>query len=75
LENETSGVREYWIVDPLSNRVEVNRLGEDGRYSRIDEVEGKIASRVLEGFFLRNDWLWATPRPTVASVLAELGIG
>lgn len=75
LEYEASGVREYWIVDPFSSRVEASRLGEGGKFSRIDEVDGRFASVVLDGFFLRNDWLWATPRPTVASMLADLGIG
>lgn len=54
LEYEAAGVREYWIVDPFSSRVEANRLGGEGKFSRIEEVDGKIASAVLDGFFLRN---------------------
>jgi Uma2 family endonuclease len=73
LEYEASGVREYWIVDPMSQRIEAYSLGEDGKYVRIAEVEGRIPSTVLPSFYLRNDWLWASPRPTVSSLLGELG--
>lgn len=74
LEYEVSGVREYWIVDPFSQRTEANALGADGKYARIGEVDGKLPSIVLPGFYLRNEWLWSNPRPTVRSLLAELGI-
>jgi Uma2 family endonuclease len=74
LEHEAAGVREYWIVDPFSKRVEAYLRGDDAKFSRIVEVEGKLTSTVLTGLHFRNDWLWATPRPTVASVLKELGI-
>lgn len=74
LEYEAAGVREYWIVDPFSKHIEAYSLGDDGKFVRIDEAEGKIASTVLEGFYLRNEWLWAAPRPTAMSLLKEMGI-
>lgn len=74
LEYEAAGVREFWIVDPLSHRIEAYRLGDDGRFVLIDEADGKIASSVLDGFYLRNEWPWATPRPTALSLLKEMGI-
>jgi Uma2 family endonuclease len=74
-EYEAAGVREYWIVDPFTQQIEAYALGEDVRYVRIAEVEGKIPSTVLPGFYLRNEWLWANPRPTVRSLFAELGLG
>lgn len=72
-EYEAAGVREYWIVDPFSQRIEANALGPDGKYARIEEVEGRLPSAVLPGFHLRNEWLWSNPRPTVRSLLGELG--
>jgi Uma2 family endonuclease len=74
LEYEGEGVREYWIVDPFSKRVEVYRLGDGEKFTRIAESEGRMTSTVLDGFYLRNEWLWASPRPTVRSVLKEMGV-
>ncbi len=50
---ERFGVREYWIVDPAYQSVEVFRL-ENDRYQLFSTVEksGKIASSVLPGFHL-----------------------
>lgn len=48
---EKSGVREYWIVDPLEKSVEVFIL-QDNAY-RLDQRitgEGSVCSRLLEGF-------------------------
>jgi Uma2 family endonuclease len=73
-EYEAAGVREYWIVDPFSQQIEAYSLGEDNKYVRVAEVEGKIPSTVLPGLHLRNEWLWANPRPTVRSLHAELGL-
>jgi Uma2 family endonuclease len=73
-EYESAGVHEYWIVDPFTQQIEAYALGDDGKYVRIAEVEGKIASTVLPGFHLRNEWLWANPRPTVRSLFSELGL-
>lgn len=78
LEYESAGVREYWIVDPLSRRSEAYELASDGKdagkFVRIDEQDGKLASTVLDGLYLRNEWLWAAPRPKVRDVLKEMGI-
>jgi Uma2 family endonuclease len=73
-EYEAAGVREYWIVDPFTQQIEAYALGEENKYVRIAEVEGKIPSTVLAGLYLRNEWLWADPRPTVRSLFGELGI-
>jgi Uma2 family endonuclease len=71
---ESAGVREYWVVDPLAERVEASSLGEDGKYVRLPESDGVIHSSVLTGFFLKTAWLFAEDRPKTRAVLAELGI-
>ncbi len=45
------GVKEYWIVDPHEQSIEVYR-GEDGEFKQIQRVEkeGKAQSAVLQGF-------------------------
>lgn len=47
---EQAGVREYWIVDPEKQTVQVFRL-EEGRYAAVDfqSAEGRVSSGVLEG--------------------------
>ena len=72
LDYQAAGVREYWVIDPLSRNVEAYTLTEDA-YRRIEEADGRIASLVLPGFFLRPAWLWQEPLPRVRDVLQELG--
>jgi len=64
-EYEAAGVDEYWIVDPLYQRLEAYRLGDDKTYHAIAPVEGKVASLVVAGFYLRTEWLWRQPLPSV----------
>jgi Uma2 family endonuclease len=72
---QAAGVREYWVVDPLGQAVAAFRLDpQAGAYQRIAEAEGRIASEVLPGFFLRPEWLWRDPLPRVRDVLRELGV-
>lgn len=73
-EYESAGVREYWIVDPLAKHVEVYVLGKNRRYSQVTEKDGVLRSSVLNGFYLRPDWLWQSPLPSCLSILRELGV-
>jgi Uma2 family endonuclease len=74
LEYETAGVREYWVVDPMSRRFEGYVLDAEGRYTLIEEKEGIVHSAVLAGFFLKPAWLWQEPLPNPLEVLRELGV-
>jgi Uma2 family endonuclease len=74
VEYEKAGVGEYWIVDPLSTRVEAYRLGKNRKFERVDEQGGAIVSTVVSGFALKTAWLWDEPRPSFLSVLRELGV-
>ena len=73
LDYQAAGVREYWIVDPLSQTLEASRL-EDAAYRPIAEADGRVSSAVLPGFFLRPEWLWRQPLPKVRDVLRDLGV-
>jgi hypothetical protein len=44
-----------------------------GEYREVRPIKGEFSSRVLDGFRLRPEWLWQTPRPARAQVLALLG--
>lgn len=72
LEYEAAGVREYWVVDPMAERVEAYVLNAQQRYERLEMQTGKIASRVLPGFYLKPEWLWQDELPNPMDVLAEL---
>lgn len=72
LEYEAAGVLEYWVVDPMAERVEAYALNAQQRYERLEMQAGKIASRVLPGFYLKPEWLWQDELPNPMDVLAEL---
>lgn len=53
---ERSGVKEYWIVDPEINSVEVY-VNREGRFSLASKAEagGEVGSLLLEGFKVNLD--------------------
>ncbi len=71
-EYEQAGVREYWLIDPLRKQAEFYLLGEDSIYRLAPTGESNIFhSRVLDGLYLKVEWLWQEPLPTLLSVLKE----
>lgn len=74
-ECEAGGVREYWVLDPDARRADFFLLGPDGRYDRKTEgPDGVYRSAVVDGFWIRVDWLWQEPLPAPLRVLRELGV-
>jgi len=73
VEYEKAGVREYWILDPLSQQLEGYAL-KRGKYVEIEPEKDLMRSTVLSGFYLRPSWLWRKPLPKVLTVQKELGI-
>jgi Uma2 family endonuclease len=62
---EASGVREYWLVDPLRELVDLYILGPDGRFDEVrSDTVGRLRSRVLKGFVLDTNLLWRKLLPT-----------
>jgi Uma2 family endonuclease len=78
LEYEAAGVKEYWVIDPASEHVEVYVLAEqkDGpaKYRRVAEQEGAIVSSVLTGLRLPVEWLWPGTRPKLLEAIEKLGL-
>lgn len=71
-EYEAAGVPEYWIVDPERKLAEFAQRQEDGVYQVVfSGSNGIYHSRVLNGFWLRVEWLWQ--QPPVWDVLKEWG--
>ncbi len=55
---EKSGVREYWIVDPIKNFVEVYE-NKDGQFVlyRSAEIKGKVKSSIIKEFEVDVEWV------------------
>src|SRR5579862_1274148 len=71
-EYEHGGVREYWLIDPLAKVVFVYVLDRNGKYKRLPPRQGKYRSRVLRGFYLREEWLWNAPEMNPLVLLDEM---
>jgi Uma2 family endonuclease len=75
-EYEQGGVKEYWIVDPLRETVDLYRLDESGRYTSVGP-EGdppRLTSTVLPGFWIEPGWLWSDPMPDPLDVFGKWGL-
>jgi Uma2 family endonuclease len=73
-EYEAAGIPEYWIADPEREQLEVYRLTEDRYESAFMGAKGRVESEVLDGLWVRAEWLWQRPLPKLLDVLSELGL-
>jgi len=72
-EYEAGGVCEYWLIDLEQRQAEFFGLGADGRYQPLPvDREGVFRSVVLDGLWLKTDWLWQPP--TLMAVLKTWGL-
>lgn len=69
---ERFGISEYWIVDEELQKVTLLRLGAKGKYREVKPHKGELRSAVLEGFWLRPEWLWQQPRRKKMDVSQEI---
>ncbi len=72
LQYERAGVKEYWIIDPLEERMTCYRLGKNGKYKEVRPRDGMIHSQVIPGFWVKPAWFWLTPLPDEDEVLREI---
>lgn len=72
-EYEKGGVKEYWLIDPKRRLAEFYRL-EEGVYHQVAIDEGIYRSEVIDGFWLKVDWMWQEPLPLLMGVLKDLGL-
>ncbi|SNB67821.1 Uma2 family endonuclease [Thermoflexus hugenholtzii] len=73
-EYQEAGIPEYWLLDPQSQWAEFYQRDERGRFQHAPpDPQGIYRSRVIPGFWLRVDWLWQDPLPSVDMILLEIG--
>jgi Uma2 family endonuclease len=70
---QSAGVREYWIIDPLSRTLDAYAL-RGRKFQPIELKDERMQSSVLPGFYVRLDWLFGRHRPKVAQALKEMGV-
>jgi len=71
-EYRTAGVREYWLVDPLSRKFEAFTLTSAGKFELIPPAHGVTHSIVLLGLFFRTEWVWALKLPKVSVLVRQM---
>ena len=73
-EYEAAGIREYWVIAPLKKQVDLYHLTTEGKYEPSPPKAGVYRSTVIQGFFLKPEWLWCQPPPKKRDILIELGL-
>jgi Uma2 family endonuclease len=71
---EQAGVREYWLIDPIAQRVESYRLGADGYDVAALGEPPVLRSEALPGMSIPVSWLWMKPLPKLPWVYKEWGL-
>ncbi len=71
VEYEVAGIPEYWLIDPIRRRAEVNILDSDGHYQIVPlDEHGRLVSLVLPGFAVEFALLWQVAIPDAAAVIS-----
>jgi Uma2 family endonuclease len=74
-EYEQAGVREYWVVNPMSKQIhQFVRNDATAKFDKRDADAGIVRSIVLDGLWLRIDDVFSPERPRATKVMRELGL-
>lgn len=74
LEYEKAGIKEYWVIDPIHQKMNIYYLKDQGHYEAEKIEQGILKSRILPGFWVKPEWLWQEPLPNVIKIAKELKI-
>jgi Uma2 family endonuclease len=66
-----AGIDEIWLVNPFDQTVLVE-VREPGGYTSLRLATGRLASRVVPGFWIEVGWLWQEPLPSTLACLREI---
>ena len=74
-EYQSGGVLEYWLVDPLSQQVSFFQRDDAGLFQRVaPNTDGIYCSMGLPGFWVREEWFWQSPTPSMSAMRKEFGL-
>jgi len=68
---QQAGIPEIWLIDPFA-KVILAAVRDEGGYRAESHREGRLASRVLPGFWLDVAWLWQEPLPPTLACLKQI---
>ncbi|MBU1599709.1 Uma2 family endonuclease [bacterium] len=73
-EYEQIGVREFWLIDQLEQRILIYDLGPDGRFVERVSQGDILESVTVDGFWIRIKWLWSElgEFPSTLSIVRDL---
>lgn len=74
-EYAAAGVQEYWIIDSRTDkrRADFYVLNESGTYELIaTEEDERVESKILDGFWLKPEWLWNAATLDPLQVFCEM---
>jgi Uma2 family endonuclease len=74
-EYAAAGVPEYWVIDPRPQQKRAYFYANTPARAYqpiLPDSEDRIHSTVLPGFWLREEWLWQTPFPSLNRLLYEI---
>ena len=71
-EYEAAGVKEYWVIDSNRRTANFYSFDETGKYRLLPiSADGQFESRVIEGLWIKTEWLWQETLPSLMEVLKE----
>ncbi|MDB5391578.1 MAG: hypothetical protein JWM11_7224 [Planctomycetaceae bacterium] len=74
LEYEAAGVKEYWIIDPLTDSFEASVRNAEGKLMKTGlNPEGEFHSAIVPEFWLKPEWFWQADLPDPIQHLRVLG--
>jgi Uma2 family endonuclease len=68
---QQAGIPEIWLIDPFAQAI-LAAVRDEGGYRAERQREGRLASRVLPGFWLDVAWLWQEPLPPTLVCLKQI---
>ena len=72
---EQIGTKEFWVIDQPRKQVRAFFLDNvTSMFIPIELEENILRSEVVTEFWLKIDWLWQKPLPSVSDVLKKVGI-